>query len=147
MSHEIHEVIKSQSPVYHRLNYLLYIGQIYSIISPELARQCFRNAREISRKKVARISSKSRHWWCLKCNSHLIPGISCDVKHEERKKRRNINSQHSCKEDYKFNKLDQLEDPNNQFIKYEWIVNLAIRCYYCNKIKRHSFVSCDYPTN
>ncbi|KAF7458541.1 ribonuclease P protein subunit p21-like [Cryptosporidium felis] len=76
-------VSPSVAPAYHRMNFLLQAGQQYALISNELSRYCFSQAREISRKKLARISSEARRLWCKRCFSHFIPAVTCDLVLEE----------------------------------------------------------------
>lgn len=106
----------SIAPAYHRMNFLLQVSQQYALISNELSRYCYSQAREISRKKLARIDPESRRLWCKRCNTHFIPGITCELILED-KVIRNSN------------------DGNKNKIK----TNILNKCNYCNWEKRHSY--------
>lgn len=69
---------------FHRMNFLLQVSQQYALVSAELSRYCFSQVREISRKKLARVGPESRRLWCKRCNTHLVPGVTCEVSLEER---------------------------------------------------------------
>ncbi|KAH8584316.1 RNAse P Rpr2 Rpp21 subunit domain [Cryptosporidium sp. chipmunk genotype I] len=108
----------SVAPAYHRMNFLLQVSQQYALVSNELSRYCYSQAREISRKKLARIDPESRRLWCKRCYTHFISGITCELALED-KIISNGNS-----------------DSNSKNIIQTNIFN---KCSYCNWKKRHSY--------
>lgn len=107
----------SVAPAYHRMNFLLQVSQQYALVSNELSRYCYSLAREISRKKLARIDPDSRRLWCKRCNTHFIPGITCEFTLEDK----------------------IISGGNNNNNKKFVQTNIFNRCNYCNWKKRHTY--------
>ncbi|KAJ1605156.1 RNAse P Rpr2/Rpp21 subunit domain [Cryptosporidium canis] len=109
------------APVYHRMNFLLQVSQRYAPVSTELSRYCYSQAAEISRKKLARIDPESRRLWCKRCNTHFIPGVTCELSLEERAVPRRGDS----------------KDTETSSCSFQ--TNILNICNFCNWARRHSY--------
>lgn len=127
----------SIAPAYHRMNFLLQTSQRYALVSGELSRNCYRQAREISRKKLARIDPDSRRYWCKRCSTYLIPGLTCELTLEDKKI--TIDSANTSLNGSYGNKSNGNENSNDdEPIK----TNIFNVCSNCNWKRRHSYNCC-----